>query len=228
MQIDVISDVVCPWCYIGKRNLESALASWRQMHPDEAAPEVRWHPFQLNPHLPESGVSRREYLEQKFGGPERAKEIYARVTAAGSRSGIAFDFDSIRVQPNTINPHRLIHIAADRGSQDEMAEALFRNYFLEAADLTQKGTLADIAAQAGRSRPGRQPRRRRGPRADRGTGPARPFDRRRRRTVFHLRPALCAFRRAAAGSDAGRHGESPRGPCGSTAVNALSFAACVW
>jgi predicted DsbA family dithiol-disulfide isomerase len=152
VQIDVISDVVCPWCYIGKRNLESALASWREKYPDEATPEVRWHPFQLNPHLPQTGVSRKEYLEQKFGGPERAKEIYARVTAAGSRSGIAFEFDRIRMQPNTINPHRLIHIAADRGKQDEVAEALFRRYFIEAADLTRPETLADIAAEAGLDR----------------------------------------------------------------------------
>ena len=82
-QIDVISDVVCPWCFIGKRNLESALETWRVKHPDET-PTVRWHPFQLNPDLPSGGVPRKQYLESKFGGPERAKEIYARVVAADS------------------------------------------------------------------------------------------------------------------------------------------------
>jgi predicted DsbA family dithiol-disulfide isomerase len=149
MRIDVISDVVCPWCYIGKRNLESALSQWQGRHVDEPVPEVIWHPFQLNPQLPENGVPRREYLEQKFGGPDRAREIYARVTAAGARAGIAFDFDRIEVQPNTVNPHRLLHFAAERGSQNAMAETLFEGYFLHAANLTRKATLAELAANAG-------------------------------------------------------------------------------
>ena len=150
-QIDIISDVVCPWCFIGKRNLERALESWNAKHPDET-PVVRWHPFQLNPQLPASGVPRKQYLEQKFGGPARAKEIYARVSAAGSRAGIEFDFDAIQVQPNTIDAHRLLHFAAEHGKQDEMAEAIFRRYFLEGADLTSAQTLADIAQQAGLDR----------------------------------------------------------------------------
>ncbi len=150
-QIDVISDVVCPWCFIGKRNLERALETWREKHPDET-PVVRWHPFQLNPQLPASGVLRKQYLEQKFGGPERAKEIYARVSAAGQRAGIDFAFDAIQVQPNTIDAHRLMHHAGERGKQDAMAEAIFRRYFLEGADLTDKETLADIAQQAGLDR----------------------------------------------------------------------------
>lgn len=150
-QIDIISDVVCPWCFIGKRNLERALDTWRAKYPDET-PVVRWHPFQLNPQLPASGVPRRQYLENKFGGPARAKEIYARVSAAGSRAGIDFDFDAIQVQPNTIDAHRLLHFAAERGKQDEMAEAIFRRYFLEGADLSSAETLADIAQQAGLDR----------------------------------------------------------------------------
>ena len=150
-QIDVISDVVCPWCFIGKRNLESALDLWRAKHPDET-PTVRWHPFQLNPHLPESGVPRKQYLENKFGGPERAKEIYARVITAGKRAGIDFAFDNIQVQPNTVDAHRLMHYAAEHGRQDEMAEVIFRRYFLEGADLTKKETLAQIAQQAGLDR----------------------------------------------------------------------------
>lgn len=152
LRIDVISDVVCPWCFIGKRNLESALLQWRQRFPEESAPEVRWHPFQLNPHLPDSGVPRKQYLEEKFGGPQRAKEIYARVSAAGERAGIAFDFDRIEVQPNTVNPHRLLHYAQAQGKQDAMAEALFQGYFLHAANLTQDKTLADLAARAGLDR----------------------------------------------------------------------------
>ena len=152
-QIDVISDVVCPWCFIGKRNLERALETWRTEHAGET-PVVRWHPFQLNPQLPPGGVPRKEYLEMKFGGPERAKEIYARVIAAGKRAGIDFAFDSIAVQPNTINAHRLLHLAGERGMQDAMSETLFRRYFLEGADLSNRETLADIAQSAGLDRDG--------------------------------------------------------------------------
>ena len=147
-QIDIISDVVCPWCFIGKRNLESALRSWHEQHPDDT-PTVRWHPFQLNPDLPTGGVPRKEYLEAKFGGPARAKEIYARVEAAGKRAGIEFAFDAIAVQPNTIDAHRLLHFADERGRQDEVAETLFTRYFLEGANLASSDTLADIGHQAG-------------------------------------------------------------------------------
>jgi predicted DsbA family dithiol-disulfide isomerase len=150
-QIVVISDVVCPWCFIGKRNLEHALDTWRAKHPDET-PAVRWHPFQLNPQLPGSGVPRKQYLENKFGGPDRAREIYARVSAAGKRTGIDFAFDDIQVQPNTIDAHRLMHYAGEHGKQNEMAEAIFRRYFMEGADLSDRQTLADIAEQAGLNR----------------------------------------------------------------------------
>jgi len=143
--------VVCPWCFIGKRNLEQALETWRAKHRDQE-PMVRWHPFQLNPQLPASGVPRKQYLENKFGGPERAKEIYARVLAAGKRAGIDFAFDAIQVQPNTINAHRMLQFAAERGKQDEMAEVIFRRYFLEGADLSDTQTLADMAQQAGLNR----------------------------------------------------------------------------
>src|SRR5688572_2023828 len=107
LQIDVISDIVCPWCFIGKRNLEAALAEWRKAHPDDEQPHVRWHPFQLNPGLPEDGIPRTQYIADKFGGPERAKEIYARVSAAGANAGIDFNFEGIARQPNTVDPHRL-------------------------------------------------------------------------------------------------------------------------
>lgn len=150
-QIDVISDVVCPWCFIGKRNLERALETWREKYPEEM-PVVRWHPFQLNPQLPDSGVPRKQYLENKFGGPESAKEIYARVSAAGKRAGIDFAFEDIQVQPNTVDAHRLMHYAGEHGRQDEMAEVIFRRYFVEGADLSDKETLADIAQQAGMNR----------------------------------------------------------------------------
>jgi predicted DsbA family dithiol-disulfide isomerase len=152
LAIDVISDVVCPWCFIGKRNLEAALATWAQQHPDEAAPRVRWHPFQLNPGLPVEGIPRARYVAEKFGGPERAKEIYARVARAGEQAGLALRFDAIERQPNTVDAHRLIHLADRMGRQDAMVEALFRGYFLEAADLTSRDRLVDLAADAGLER----------------------------------------------------------------------------
>lgn len=152
--IDVISDVVCPWCFIGKRNLEAAIATWREQHPGEEAPQVNWHPFQLNPGLPASGMPRAQYIADKFGGPEKAKEIYVRVSNAGAKAGIAFNFDGIVRQPNTVDPHRLIHLAGEAGKQDAMVEALFRAYFLNEADLTSKETLADVAAEAGLDREG--------------------------------------------------------------------------
>jgi predicted DsbA family dithiol-disulfide isomerase len=147
--IDVISDVVCPWCFIGKRNLEAALALYRERSPDAEAPVINWHPFQLNPQLPKSGMPRSEYIAQKFGGPDRAKQIYGRVSAAGKQAGIDFDFDQIKIQPNTTDAHRLIYRAAATGKQDAMVEALFRAYFLEAKDLTQSEVLARLAAATG-------------------------------------------------------------------------------
>jgi predicted DsbA family dithiol-disulfide isomerase len=147
--IDVISDVVCPWCYIGKRHLEVALARFSEKHPDAPAPKVRWHPFQLNPQLPKSGVPRAEYLEKKFGGPARAQQIYARVVEAGKQAGIAFQFDRIAVQPNTVDAHRLVYHALEKGKQDAVVEELFKAYFLDARDLTKNSTLSDIAEKAG-------------------------------------------------------------------------------
>jgi predicted DsbA family dithiol-disulfide isomerase len=148
LSIDVISDVVCPWCYIGKRRLEEALVLWREGHPGEE-PEVRWHPFELNPDMPAGGMDRRIYLEDKFGGPERAREIYARVEAAGREVGIPFDFSRIRVQPNTSNAHRLIAWAGALGNQTSMVEALFQGYFLEARNFADEEILVEVAGAAG-------------------------------------------------------------------------------
>ena len=150
--IDVISDVVCPWCFIGKRHLEAAVATWKQHHPAEAEPTVRWHPFQLNPGLPGEGIPRERYVAEKFGGPERARDVYARVARAGQMAGIAFRFEAIQRQPNTVDAHRLIHLAGTKGIQDAMVEGLFRAYFLEAVDLTRLENLAAIAADAGLDR----------------------------------------------------------------------------
>ena len=135
LTIDIISDVVCPWCYVGKRRLEAALA---QRTEDSAQTvEVRWHAFELNPDIPAGGVDRRSYLERKFGGPERAKQIYARIQAAGDEVGISFDFDRIVRQPNTFDAHRLIAWAQDTNLNlsDALVERLFRAYFVEGIDI---------------------------------------------------------------------------------------------
>lgn len=111
---------------------------------------MRWLPFQLNPDLPDDGISRAEYLQRKFGNPNRS---YSNVAAVGTGVGIPFAFEKIKVQPNTVNAHRLMHYADQKGRQDEMAEELFRAYFIEGANLTDKDVLADIGTRAGLERP---------------------------------------------------------------------------
>jgi predicted DsbA family dithiol-disulfide isomerase len=149
MQIDIISDVVCPWCYIGKRNLEKALSLYEADNPGATAPKVTWHPFQLNPHLPAEGIPRDEYTSSKFGGPERAKEIYARVASAGAGAGIDFRFDEIGRQPNTVEAHQLVSLADTFDAQDGVVESLFKGYFLESRDLTDRETLLELAERGG-------------------------------------------------------------------------------
>ena len=145
LTVDVVSDIVCPWCFIGKRHLETALADAGVSN--EAV--VRWHPFELNPDLPHDGIDRKHYLETKFGGPARAAQIYARVREAGERAGIAFDFDAIARQPNTREAHRLIAWAQAHGDADPLVERLFRAYFLEGRMLADRETLVSLAAEAG-------------------------------------------------------------------------------
>ena len=148
--IDVVSDVVCPWCYIGKRRLEAALRELAETEPDLRV-TVRWHPFQLNPDLPSDGVDRKAYLEAKFGGPERARQIYERVTAAGHTVDIPFAFDSIQRQPNTLDAHRLIAWAQSRreGDSDALVEALFRAYFVDGRYVGDQDELVRLAQSAG-------------------------------------------------------------------------------
>jgi predicted DsbA family dithiol-disulfide isomerase len=146
--IDVVSDVVCPWCYIGKRRLEAALASVAAADPS-FAPVVRWHPFQLNPELPREGVDRKRYLEAKFGGPANAAQIYARVKAAGESAGLALAFDRIERQPNTLDAHRLVAWAQSRRDADELVERLFAAYFVEGRAIGERDVLASIAGEAG-------------------------------------------------------------------------------
>lgn len=148
LSIDIISDVVCPWCFIGKRRIEAALALYRQQHPDRPEPEVRWWPYQLNPDMPAEGVDRSAYLKGKFGSAN-VGEIYARVTSAGAEVGIPFAFDKMVRQPNTLAAHSLIALAGLHGVQEAMQEALFSAYFVKAANLTQEETLVQIAVGAG-------------------------------------------------------------------------------
>jgi predicted DsbA family dithiol-disulfide isomerase len=145
--IDVVSDVVCPWCYIGKRQLDATLAAL----PPHERPVVRWHPFQLNPELPAAGVDRRQYLEQKFGGPERAEQIYARVRAAGQQAGLALALDRIERQPNTLDAHRLITWAQHTAQADAspLVEALFQAYFVDGRRIGDPDVLAAIAGESG-------------------------------------------------------------------------------
>jgi predicted DsbA family dithiol-disulfide isomerase len=145
LTVDVISDVICPWCYIGKRRLEMATAHGGQV-------KVRWLPFQLNPTMPKEGISRREYRIKKFGSWERSQELDAKVAAVGREEGIHFAFDRIERTPNTLDAHRLIWLAEKQGVQDAVVEALFRAYFTDGRDISSRPTLLDVVAEAGLDR----------------------------------------------------------------------------
>lgn len=127
-----------------------ALKQFSGLYPDEAKPVVRWLPFQLNPDLPESGISRADYILRKFGETNSAR--YIRVARIGKTVGLDMDFDRISVQPNTVKAHRLMHRAGEQGLQDAMAEVLFQAYFIEGANLTDNAVLGDCAARAGMDR----------------------------------------------------------------------------
>jgi predicted DsbA family dithiol-disulfide isomerase len=141
LTIDVISDVICPWCFIGKRRLEKALIG--------RSTAVRWHPFQLNPDMPREGIDRKSYRIRKFGSWERSQELDTQVAAAGQGEGIAFNFDRMARTPNTLDAHRVIWLAGESGVQDAVVETLFHAYFTEGRDLSDRATLADVAAGAG-------------------------------------------------------------------------------
>ncbi|MDR7126490.1 DsbA family oxidoreductase [Pseudotabrizicola sp. 4114] len=147
IKLDIFSDPVCPWCYIGKANLDRALES----APDHPF-DIEWHPFQLNPGMPAEGVDRAEYLEAKFGGKAKAVEIYARVEQAARDAGLEIDFSTIPRMPNTLNAHRLIHWAGLEGRQTAIVSALFRGYWREGRDIGDAATLTDIAEAAGMDR----------------------------------------------------------------------------
>lgn len=148
LSVEVISDVICPWCFIGKRRLEKALAALDGSHEVR----VRWLPFQLNPTMPKEGISRREYRTKKFGSWERSQELDAQVAAAGEAEGIHFAFDRMERTPNTLDAHRLLWLADTVGVQDAVVEALFRAYFTDGRDISDRKTLLDVVAEAGLDR----------------------------------------------------------------------------
>jgi predicted DsbA family dithiol-disulfide isomerase len=144
LTVDVISDLICPWCYVGKRRLEKAIASFDV--------RVRWLPFQLNPQMPKEGIRRKEYRTAKFGNWERSLELDAKMVAIGEAEGIRFAFDKIERTPNTLDAHRLIWLADKQGIQDAVVEGLFRAYFTEGQDISNRRTLLDVVAEAGLDR----------------------------------------------------------------------------
>jgi len=144
MHIDIVSDVICPWCFIGKRRLEKALS----LRPDLAV-DVTWRPFQLNPDMPPDGMERKAYIAAKFGGGGQADRVYANVAEVGAGIGIPFAFDRIRRTPNTRDAHRLIRWAAAHALADPVVEALFRAYFLDGRNIGDRAVLAEIAGAAG-------------------------------------------------------------------------------
>jgi predicted DsbA family dithiol-disulfide isomerase len=148
LTVDVISDVICPWCYVGKRRLEKAIAALN----GRAVVRVRWHPFELNPQMPKEGMDRRQYRTAKFGSWERSLALDAQVTAAGRDAGIAFAFDKIERTPKTLDAHRLVGLADTEGVQDAVVEAIYRAYFTEGKDISRTPTLLDVVAETGLDR----------------------------------------------------------------------------
>jgi predicted DsbA family dithiol-disulfide isomerase len=144
-QLEIYSDLICPWCYIGKRRLEAA----QRLSDDVRAAHVTWHPFQLNPDMPPAGVDRRTYRTQKFGSWEHSLELDSQVVLAGADVGITFNYSTVQRTPNTFDSHRLIWLAAGFGNQDQLVEALFAAYFVEGRDLSQRSELVAVAVAAG-------------------------------------------------------------------------------
>lgn len=144
MRIDIVADVVCPWCFIGKRRLEAALAQRPAI-----ATEITWRPFQLNPDMPAEGMPREAYLAAKFGGQAHAKRINQAVVDAGATIGIPFAFEKIERTPNTLAAHRLIRFAQRTGRATDLVDRLFAAYFIEGRDIGHIDTLAAIAGETG-------------------------------------------------------------------------------
>ena len=146
-ELTIVSDVICPWCFVAKKNLEKAL----ELAGPSLALAITWRPFELNPEMPKEGLNRREYRSRKFGSWEQSQTLDAQVASAGKLAGITFHHDLMERTPNTFNAHRLIWLAGEEGMQDAVVEALFRSYFVEGRDVGDTKVLAEIAKQAGLS-----------------------------------------------------------------------------
>jgi predicted DsbA family dithiol-disulfide isomerase len=151
LAIDIVSDVVCPWCFIGKRRLEAALAMLRDERPELAA-AIRWLPYFLDPETPAEGQAYRPYLERKFGGGAQVDAIQARIREAARSAGLELAFEKIALRAQTLNAHRLIHRAQQRGFGDAVVERLFAAHFLDGLHIGNIAVLADIAAACGDDR----------------------------------------------------------------------------
>jgi predicted DsbA family dithiol-disulfide isomerase len=145
--LDIISDPICPWCYIGKARLDQAIAE-AGIDPFD----ISWRIFQLNPTMPPDGMDRKEYLETKFGGPKGADQVYSRIRQTATESGLDLDFDGIKRTPNTFDAHRLIRWAKATGNQTAVVQQLFRRYFEQGQDISDRETLLDVAVSAGMER----------------------------------------------------------------------------
>ena len=204
--IDVISDVVCPWCYLGKRRLARAIGLLPEIQF-----VVRWRPFRLDPTIPPEGVAREDYLTAKFGSIEALDESHRQLTERGREEGIDYRFDRITRSPNTVDAHRLVRWAGAEGVQDDMVERLFAAYFSEGLDIGDPAVLAALSEDVGFDAADHRsaPCRRRRPRHDRGGDRERLPHRRLGRALLHHRPPPggdrgASGRRAGAGDRAGR------------------------
>ncbi|MDA1238736.1 MAG: DsbA family oxidoreductase [Proteobacteria bacterium] len=144
IKLDILSDPICPWCYIGKTYLDRAL----QLNKNHNF-LIEWHPYQLNPEMAPSGIDRREYLEAKFGGKDRAIQVYLKISEAAKEAGLILDFSLIKRTPNTQNAHRLIHWAGLQGVQEQAVSELFKAYFEQGLDIGNTSNLIMIASSIG-------------------------------------------------------------------------------
>jgi predicted DsbA family dithiol-disulfide isomerase len=145
MNIEIYSDLICPWCYIGKRRMEAGL----KLLGHEITPKIVWRPFQLNPDMPNEGMNRKNYRTKKFGSWERSMAMDAEVASTGQSLGLQFNYDEVLMTPNTLAGHRLLWWAEQRNQQGPLAESLFRAYFTEGSDIGRHDVLAEVAAGVG-------------------------------------------------------------------------------
>ena len=148
LQIDIVSDVVCPWCFIGKHRLEAAIAQLRHERPD-VTPRIRWLPYFLNPDTPVEGEAYRPFLERKFGGPEKLAQLQSHVAEAGRTAGIDFAFERIELRANTLRAHRLVHRTQIAGDANALVERLFAGHFLKGENIGDAAVLARLAGECG-------------------------------------------------------------------------------